>query len=212
MGQCKEPGGLICLGGTDSSGLDSDCSSSGLGCLVRGCLSPWHHLVTHGLITRHQGPVQAPSSCLPRWMTLLVVRRGCPWGSRFLLEHPFLLDLKEALSGAEIPRLPACENRLETWTEKSISPPLSQTFPSALTVWDQRDVLRAGAQEVVHGAAQEQGLVHPVQLQGAVHAVDLQLRMVRGVGLQPDLCRLVPQQPGGLPLGAAPGPGEDKGI
>lgn len=79
-------------------------------------------------------------------------------------------------------------------------------------MWDQSDVLGVGAQEVLHGASQEQGLIHPVQLQGTVHAVHLQLRVVRGIGLQTDLCGLVPQQPGGLPLGAAPGPGEDKGT
>lgn len=72
-------------------------------------------------------------------------------------------------------------------------------------MWDQGDVLGAGAQEVLHGASQEQGLVHPVQLQSAVHPVHLQLRVVRGVSLQADLRGLVPQQPGGLPLGAAPG-------
>lgn len=72
-------------------------------------------------------------------------------------------------------------------------------------MWDQSDVLGVGAQEVVHGAPEEQGLVHPVQLQGAVDAVELPLCMVRGVGLHADLGRLVPQQPGGLALGAAPG-------
>lgn len=77
-------------------------------------------------------------------------------------------------------------------------------------MWDQSDVLGAGTQEVLHGASQEQGLIHPVQLQGAVHPVHLQLRMVRGVSLQTDLRRLVPQQPGGLPLGAAPGQGRIK--
>lgn len=79
-------------------------------------------------------------------------------------------------------------------------------------MWDQSDVLGVGAQEVLHGASQEQGLVHPVQLQGAVHAVHLQLSVVRGIGLQTDLRGLVPQQAGGLPLGTAPGPGEDKGT
>lgn len=79
-------------------------------------------------------------------------------------------------------------------------------------MWDQCDVLGVGAQGVLHGAPQEQGLFHPVQLQGAVDTVHLQLRMVHGVGLQVDLRRLVPKQLGGLSLGAAPGPGEDKGT
>lgn len=148
-----------------------------------------------------------------------------PKGSRVFLEQPFLLNPKEASLWAEIPRFPASEDcsrqktvlapstsRLQTWREKSSSLPLAQTLPSLLTVWDQSDVLGVGAQEVLHGASQEQGLIHPVQLQGAVHTVHLQLCVVRGVGLQTDFCGLVPQQPSGLSLGAAPGPGEDKGT
>lgn len=121
-------------------------------------------------------------------------------GSTSQLEQSFLFNPKEASFGAEAPRFPGWRHR------KVYLPTTGSKLVSALTVWDQSDVLGVGAQEVLHGAPEEQGLMHPVQLQGAVDAVQLPLRVVRGVGLHADLSRLVPQQPGGLSLGAAPGP------
>lgn len=141
-------------------------------------------------------------------------------GYKLLLGQPFLLSSKEASFWAEtssfgVGYLPLRAVRGWCWLpappgEKNPSPPPARPPPTVLTVRDQGDVLGVGAQEVLHGAPQEQGLVHAVQLQGAVHPVHLQLRVVRGVGLQADLCRVVPQQPGGLPLGAAPGRGRIK--
>lgn len=190
---------------------------------VRGCLGPWHHLVTLGLITRHWGPLQV---FLPPWRDSSAQwwenghgkwTRGLqtPPGAAFpaQLKEGFILGRNFKLWG----RLPASEGCQRTVLapstsrrEEPLSPPPAQPPPTVLTVRDQGDVLGVGAQEVLHGAPQEQGLVHAVQLQGAVHPVHLQLRVVRGVGLQADLCRVVPQQPGGLPLGAAPGRGRIK--
>lgn len=123
-----------------------------------------------------------------------------PKGSALQLEKSFLCNPKEASLGAEAPRFPGWRHR------KVYFPTSGSKLVSVLTIWDQSDVLGVGAQEVLHGAPEEQGLVHPVQLQGAVDTVQPPLRVVRGVGLHADLGRLVPQQTGGLSLAAAPGP------
>jgi len=137
--------------------LGLDHLSSYLGCSAHGCSSPWHHLVTHGLITRHRTPAQVLSSCVPGGMTLPVVGRGCPWPIRApdsSWSSPACSVQRRLWVWVEVARFPASEDcsrqrtvlapstsRLETQREKPSSPLLAQTLPSALTVWDQSDVL-----------------------------------------------------------------------
>lgn len=208
-GRVKRSRGADLPGGELAAlGLGLDHPSSYLGCSACGCSSPWHHLVTRGLKTRHwrgsASAAQALLSSLPGEMTLPVVGRAHPWpldirGPHSNWNNLFCATQRKPHLGQQHPSFHAGD------TERSI--PTTGSKPvSALTVWDQSDVLGVGAQEVVHGAPEEQGLVHPVQLQGAVDAVQPPLRLVRGVGPHADLGRLVPQQPGGLSLGAAPDP------
>lgn len=96
------------MGELAALGLGIDHPSSYMGCSAHGHSSPWHHLVTHILTTRHWGPAQALflPSCHPTTGEKMSMARG-HMGSRLLLEEPFLLSSKWASFQAQITRLPA---------------------------------------------------------------------------------------------------------
>lgn len=115
-------------------GLCSNHPSSYLGCSARGCSSPWHHLVTRGLITGHWGPAQALLSCLPREVTLPVVGRA---GATAIGHKGSTLQLEQSTQrklhlGQKHPRFQAGDT--ETSISPAVAPNLCQPSPCGTRV------------------------------------------------------------------------------